>query len=109
MRPRHSTQQASFIKKYEIENKALHGFVEFIKPVPSLVIAGAGNDAQPLVTMAALLGWNITVVDGRATHATPQRFPNADAVIVAKSDAVLSHIHMQRANGFCVNDAQLQL
>lgn len=93
-------QQMSLIKEYEIENKPLHGFVEYVKPIPSLVIAGAGNDVQPLVQMAALLGWNITVVDGRATHATPKRFPNADEVIVAKSEALLSHIHVNAQTVF---------
>lgn len=93
-------QQTSFIKIYETENRTVHGFVEYVKPVPSLVIAGAGNDAQPLMAMAAILGWNITVVDGRAAHATPQRFPNADAVIVTKSEAVLSNLQVNAQTVF---------
>ncbi len=62
-------------------------FYDFIKPAPQLVIAGAGNDAQPLAAMAALLGWDVWVVDGRAMHATQARFPQAQ-VHVLKPEAV---------------------
>lgn len=67
-------------------------FVEHIKPVISLLIAGAGNDAIPLTRIAAVLGWNITVIDGRPNYAVKQRFPSAQKVITAKPTEVLSHI-----------------
>jgi xanthine dehydrogenase accessory factor len=67
-------------------------FTEYIAPPVHLVIAGAGNDAQPLAEIAAIEGWNITVADGRQTHATVQRFPKADRVIVTKPESVLKHI-----------------
>jgi xanthine dehydrogenase accessory factor len=57
---------------------------QFVPPSVHLVIVGAGNDAQPLVEMAFLLGWNITVVDGRPAYATLQRFPKANQVCIAK-------------------------
>lgn len=84
--------QASSMNLYQDDNKQWNGFVEYIKPAPSVVIAGAGNDVMPLVEMAAVLGWQITVVDGRTSHATKQRFPKAGAVIVAKPDDVLRRI-----------------
>lgn len=61
-----------------------HFFVEYCHPSIALVIVGAGNDAMPLATIAHNLGWETTVVDGRASHATKQRFPMADSLIVAK-------------------------
>ena len=84
--------QDSFFREYIINGQKLTGFVEFLKTPPSLVIAGAGNDTIPLMEMAHLLGWNITVVDGRAGHATKQRFPKANRVLVARSNEVLTHI-----------------
>ncbi|GGH08247.1 XdhC family protein [Mucilaginibacter phyllosphaerae] len=59
-------------------------FIELLQPAVALVIAGAGNDAIPLVQMAKLLGWQVTVVDGRANYATSLRFPQADKLVVAK-------------------------
>ena len=65
--------KTTIIKKMQDddENEAL---IECIEPVISLVIAGAGNDVQPVVKMASLLGWEVTIGDGRATHATSKRF-----------------------------------
>lgn len=70
----------------------LMAFVQVLKPNLSLVICGAGNDAMPLVNMAAVLGWETTVVDGRANYATAERFPNATQVLVAKPQQVLSQV-----------------
>jgi len=63
---------------------------QFIPPARQLVLVGAGNDVQPLVDMAALLGWNIIVADGRPAYATQQRFPKADKISLIKPADVLS-------------------
>ena len=65
---------------------------QFVPPAIHLVIVGAGNDAQPLVDMAFLLGWNITVADGRPAYATQQRFPQANQICLTTSDNLLSSI-----------------
>lgn len=75
-------KHSSLFKQYN--NKKLAAFVEFVEPRVSLVIVGAGNDAQPLVEIASVLGWRVTVIDGRSTHANRVRFPKADKVIVGK-------------------------
>ncbi|WP_443938480.1 XdhC family protein [Pedobacter sp. MW01-1-1] len=67
-------------------------FLEFIPPPISLIIVGAGNDAQPLASFAHQLGWTVTVIDGRPSHAQIQRFPSADTVLVAKPNEVLRHV-----------------
>jgi xanthine dehydrogenase accessory factor len=57
-------------------------FLEYLPPVRRLVVFGAGHDAQPLVRMAKLLGWQVSVIDGRAHFARAERFPEADQVLV---------------------------
>jgi xanthine dehydrogenase accessory factor len=57
-------------------------FLEVLRPPFRLTVYGAGNDAQPLVRLAASLGWRVTVVDGRPIQATAARFPEAAAVRV---------------------------
>ena len=84
--------QDSFFREYILNGQKLTGFIEYLKTPPSLVIAGAGNDTIPLMEMANLMGWNITVVDGRVGHATKQRFPKANRVLVARANEVLDHI-----------------
>ncbi len=67
-------------------------FIELLQPVVSLLIFGAGNDAIPLVQFAAVLGWEVTLIDGRANYAVPERFPLAKRIIIAKSAQALSQI-----------------
>ncbi|MBS7254253.1 XdhC family protein [Flavobacterium branchiicola] len=83
--------KSTIVKKLQEENNN-EALIEYIKPPISLVIAGAGNDVQPLVKMAALLGWKITVAEGRATHATSKRFPKANQVLTLKPEYFLDTI-----------------
>ena len=55
--------------------------VQHLQPQLRLLICGAGNDVMPLVTMAKLQDWHVTVIDSRAQYATRMRFPHADAVM----------------------------
>jgi xanthine dehydrogenase accessory factor len=65
-------------------------FVETVAPPPALLVFGAGHTAQPLVTVAKLLGFTVVVADARAAWATEERFPDADEVIVGWPDAVFA-------------------
>jgi xanthine/CO dehydrogenase XdhC/CoxF family maturation factor len=67
---------------------------QFIPPSTQLVIVGAGNDAQPLVEMAFLLGWDIVVIDGRPAYATKQRFPKAHKISLTKPAEILSAVNI---------------
>jgi xanthine dehydrogenase accessory factor len=67
---------------------------QFIPPSTQLVIVGAGNDAQPLVEMAFLLGWNIVVIDGRPVYATKNRFPKASKISLTKPAEILSAVNI---------------
>jgi xanthine/CO dehydrogenase XdhC/CoxF family maturation factor len=60
-------------------------FVERIAAPQRLFVLGAGDDAKPLVSMGALLGWSVTVVDGRARLARTERFPEAERVVAVSS------------------------
>jgi xanthine dehydrogenase accessory factor len=50
-------------------------FIEPVITAPRLYIFGAGHIAVPLTQMAALVGFNITVIDDREGFATAERFP----------------------------------
>lgn len=54
--------------------------IQRLEPQKRLVICGAGNDVIPLVTMAKLQDWHVTVIDSRAHYATSARFAQADKV-----------------------------
>ncbi len=50
-------------------------FVETVHPVARLLVLGGGHIAQPLVAIASLLEYEITVIDDRPPLPTPGGFP----------------------------------
>ncbi|MBB4802295.1 xanthine/CO dehydrogenase XdhC/CoxF family maturation factor [Flavobacterium nitrogenifigens] len=80
------------IVKKLIEENDDEALIEYVKPPISLIIAGAGNDVQPLVKMATILGWKITIQEGRTTHVTKKRFPKADVLRHIKAEQFLENI-----------------
>ena len=81
------------LAEYEISNKnteyvvlkdadvSTEWLIQRLQPQIRLLVCGAGNDVMPLVTMAKLQDWHVTVVDSRAQYATRARFSQADVVM----------------------------
>lgn len=76
--------------------------LEYLPPVRRLVIFGAGHDAQPLVRMAKLLGWHVTVIDGRAHFARAERFAEADQVLVGDVERPFDYHELVRGAAVAV-------
>ena len=76
----------------EIEGRLV--FVESFPVRPRLVVVGAVEVARSLVRFARELGFETIVVDGRASFATPERFPPdaVDRLIVGWPDDVAEEI-----------------
>lgn len=60
----------------DVEGRRL--FIQVFNPPRRLIVVGAAHIAQPLVPMAKLAGYAVTVVDPRSAWATPERFPDVD-------------------------------
>jgi xanthine dehydrogenase accessory factor len=58
-------------------------FVDVAGPPPRLILFGAVDIAACVCRLASAAGWRSYVVDPRARFATQERFPEAEAVIVA--------------------------
>jgi xanthine dehydrogenase accessory factor len=65
-------------------------FFEVIAPARSLVICGSGFDVLPVVQLAKIVGWHVTVVDSRISAAAMQRLAAADRVICASLERLSS-------------------
>ena len=61
-------------------------FLEVLEPAPRLYLFGAGYIARPLAALAADCGFDVTVVDGRAEWALPERFPGCRVLAQAPED-----------------------
>ncbi len=64
---------------------------DFETPV-AVMLFGAGADAVPFVSIAAELGWQVTVHDHRPAFLTPERFPSAQKLILHIVDEPLAKI-----------------
>lgn len=53
-------------------------FIQVFNPPRRLIIVGAVHIAQPLIPMARLAGYDVTVIDPRGAWATPERFPDIE-------------------------------
>jgi xanthine dehydrogenase accessory factor len=58
-------------------------FVDVVAPAPRLVVFGAVDYAAALCRLARAAGWKSYVCDPRSQFATPERFRDAEEVIVA--------------------------
>jgi xanthine dehydrogenase accessory factor len=67
-------------------------FVEVFPVRPRLVVVGAVEVARSLVRLARELGFETVVIDGRASFATPERFPDVDRLVVGWPDEVADEI-----------------
>ena len=74
------------VVKDDHDDLATEWLIQRLQPQIRLLICGAGNDVMPLVTMAKLQDWHVTVVDSRAQYAKRRRFPQADRVMVLALD-----------------------
>jgi xanthine dehydrogenase accessory factor len=78
--------------EHHAEGRAITVFCDWVQPPPHLLIIGAGPDAVPLVNMARLLDWEITVVDHRQAYADPSRFAAADQVLTTTPEALIQEV-----------------
>ena len=67
-------------------------FIETYAPPPRLIIVGGVHTAIPLSQYARILGFRVTVVDGRGRFATRERFPQADELLVEWPDDVIPRL-----------------
>lgn len=67
-------------------------FIEVFPVRPRLVVVGAVEVARSLVRLARELGFQTVVIDGRASFATPERFPDVDRLVIGWPDEVADEI-----------------
>ena len=77
-------------------------FVEAFPVRPRLVVVGAVEVARSLVRLAAELGYETVVVDGRASFATRERFPDVDQLVVGWPDEIAGEIGLGQNDAVAV-------
>ncbi|MDS0296261.1 XdhC family protein [Halogeometricum luteum] len=67
----------------ETDGGTVEVFLEGVRPPPELVVFGSGPDVAPVVELAKLVDFRVTVVSFRGGKAGGERFPRADEVVSA--------------------------
>jgi xanthine dehydrogenase accessory factor len=73
-------------------------FIEPITAAPSLFVFGGGHIAVPLVKIAAIVGFKITIIDERPEFASASRFPDAGATIVSEIPSAYSRLAIDKGS-----------
>lgn len=63
-------------------DRSRYVYAEFVRPLPRLIIAGAGHVGKAVARLGRLLDFAVTVIDDRAEFASAANVPDADAIIV---------------------------
>jgi xanthine dehydrogenase accessory factor len=76
-----SRRSSPGLRSIRTEGGRLRVFIDVQLAPLRLVVCGAGDDAIPLVAVAARLGWKVSVADARNRLLTRERFPAAETFI----------------------------
>lgn len=103
------------------ERAAAHGSAELVTdelglevlyapltPIPRVLVLGAGPDAEPLVTLAAEIGWRVTVADHRDAYVEPGRFGTAEAVMRVDPRDLGAQLALERYDAIVVMSHHLE-
>lgn len=71
------SEQRSRALPADPQGSVREAWIQFVAPLPRVLICGAGPDAEPLVALFVMLGMAVTVVDHRPALALGARFPGA--------------------------------
>jgi xanthine dehydrogenase accessory factor len=77
-------------------------FVHALNPRPAMYVFGAIDHAAALARVGKLLGYRVTVCDARAAFVTPERFPDADELVVDWPDRFLRRAAVDARTVVCV-------
>lgn len=77
-------------------------FVHALAPRPAMYVFGAIDHAAALARVGKLLGYRVTVCDARSAFVTPERFPEADELVVEWPDRFLQNAPVDESTAICV-------
>ncbi len=79
-----------------VDDDSLDSLVVHVEPPPSVLVLGAGLDAEPLVSIAAELGWRCTVYDHRQAYIDNGDFGTAVRTCCAPAEQLAEHVDLSR-------------
>lgn len=85
--------QSSFRRKHQVvTDKDRSWSLSLHRPPVNLWVVGGGVDAQPMVALAASLGWRVTLADHRPAYGREEDFAFAETFVRERPDAFSGEI-----------------
>jgi xanthine dehydrogenase accessory factor len=69
-------------------------FVEYVPPPVHLVVAGEGNDLVPLIALADLMGWSLTLLDGPRAYLSKMRQLPPTCRVLRRHEGIFEQVHL---------------
>jgi xanthine dehydrogenase accessory factor len=92
--------RAGHSRVVELEGRRV--FADVYGPPPRLLVYGAVDTADALCAAARATGWRTIVADARGRFATRERLPNADEILVAWPEDVLTQVRPDHTTAIVV-------
>jgi xanthine dehydrogenase accessory factor len=77
-------------------------FVLTVAPRPRMYVFGAIDFASSLASLGRFLGYHVTVCDARSAFVTPERFPDADELVVEWPHELIASAQIDERSAICV-------
>lgn len=77
-------------------------YTRIFRPKERLILLGGGHIAQPLCSIAAMLGFGVTVADDRPSFANHPRFPEAEHIVCDEFIHAIKQLHIQSGDYIAV-------
>lgn len=84
------------LRELRADGHTLKVFYDIIEPPPELLVIGAGEDAVPLIRLAATLGWRVTLADYRPTYLKAEQFPDAAGLLRCHPEELCATVNPDR-------------
>ncbi len=90
------------VGRIETEEGAVEVLLEVIRPPRSLVVFGTGQDAVPLVRLAATVGFHVTVVSNTSAGVPAELFREANVQLTAGPAAIAEKLALEPGSAIVV-------
>ncbi|MEH7403125.1 XdhC/CoxI family protein [Gottfriedia acidiceleris] len=91
-----------------IESLDTNTYLHTFHPKPRLFVFGAGKDAIPLVKLASLTGFFVTITDWRADLCSNEYFPDAEQILVGFPSEIIPRLKLTASDSAIIITHQFQ-
>lgn len=98
----------SSLRSIDVDGHACSVLFAYLQPPPRVLILGGGLDAEPVVRLAAELGWRITLQDHRPAYIARGDFERAEQVLQVPARDLAATVDLDRFDAVIVMSHHLQ-